>query len=280
MDINYTNFCFKKVEMVDGPLKEKIIGNVFKNNYLHNIQTVKECKDLSMLNEHYLISENIQNSSVFVLFLTTINKVKYSFMIEYKVFGEVNVYKLFLRFDSFLYDGRGTMFFGDLVFNDKECWNYLISDILFYKGKPVYLDSLYNKITLITDILKKNYVYDDFMNPFHIKLRSFMTLNHIDIDLFSNDTELIFYPNDSRMDKLIVKIVEEEESKTETQETYLVKKDTELPDIYKIYDSNMLFVDILTVKTITVSKELKKLFSEETELTLELVNDNNEWFLK
>lgn len=275
--LKYQTLCDSSVIIPEESLKINISNKI--NNINLNNRLIRKCKNLKEIDETYLITEKIKNSKKFLLFLTSIDNKKYTVFIDIQDIRDYKYYLLNLRFDSKLYFKMGSLFSGDLTYNDKNCWIFLIDDIHFHCNKNISKIPFGAKIDVISNILKSSYQYDDFMNPFYIQLKSFYLFNHL--DTITEDKTLLFYPDNPHKDILILNIIMEEEEKYDNHKVqeYNIIKDDDLPDIYKIYDFDNNFQDILTVKKLSESKYLKELFKDNKHLKLKCYRINNDWYL-
>lgn len=266
-------FCHSKVVVPDENLCKNIKNKLGKVNLIN--QPYKRCDNLNDIDHFFLVSEKIKHSRNFLLFLTNINNKNYTILVDIDNMFKHKYYLLNLRFDQRLYFKMGTLFTSELVYNDKSCWLLLLNDIIFNSNRCVVNQSLQTKIQMMGDILKNQYNYDDYMNPFFIQIKSYYLFNHL--ENITGDKTLYFHPENTSKPIYVLNVCEEKKEKEEyeTKEYNVVKGD--LPDIYKIYDNQGMFINILTVKKLTESKKLKEFFKDKTQMSILLENKNNEW---
>lgn len=273
MNDNYISFCHNGVMKVSDKINTEVLNKLKKIN-LHN-RTYKKCTNISEIDETYLITNDISNSKKYLLFLTNVFNTNYTFFIDISDFYNFKCYMLNLRFDSKLYHDYGTLFEGDLVYNEKKCWLYLISNIYYHINKDTSNFAFGLKLQIISNILKSSYTYDDFMNPFFIQMRSFYLLNHL--ELIDKDTKLLFFSDNPFKSILILDLKIEEEVSNTVEKEYMIRKG-KYPDIYKMYD-NEKFINILSIKKLSDSKKMNKMFEHVTEIKLKCYYENNSWHI-
>ena len=127
MNDKYISFCHNGVMTVPDQIKTEVLNRLKKIN-LHN-RTYKKCTDLNEIDETYLITNELDKSKRHLLFLVNMFNTNYTIFIDISDFYDFKCYSLNLRFDSKLYHDCGTLFEGDLVYNEKKCWLFLISNI-------------------------------------------------------------------------------------------------------------------------------------------------------
>lgn len=271
MEANYFGFCGKNIVIPAEDVQEQIKMDLDK--FIFYRQTFRKFQMNNNFNPNILVSKQIINSYKFLLFFRRIKNRNVCFLVDYTNIQDLKVYETFLKTDRSLYNKLGTIISGDLVFNNKGKWIYYIDNIHFYCGEPVYFKSLVNKIFIIGKFLKYQYKYDVFFNPFHIQLRSFFTLDHI--ELIETNTTLLFYPDDTRMDILVyehtINIVDTTVSINKDDRKFLIVKGDK-PDIYKMFENDEFF-NIINVKTLKMNLDLKKLFKDKNEQTLDCKYD-------
>lgn len=273
--LEYVDFCKSKVILPSESLKKEIIDKVRNINLTSRL--IKRLERIEDINETYLITDYIRTTRTLFLLLTFIDKKRYTIIIDNTNPMEKEYYLTNLRFNSKLYNGFGTLLYGELVYEENKKWLYYLTDIYNHQGKRTIFMSMRQKIDLITDLLKYDYMYDDYLNPFYIQIKPFYLLNHL--EAMEEDRSLLFYPDNSNLPVLSLDLkmeVNEEEKKED--KLYTVIKG-EYPDIYKVYDQDT-FIDILCVKKLSYSLKLRELFENCTTKQLECYYQNKRWHCK
>lgn len=273
MNDKYISFCHNGVMTVPDQIKTEVLNRLKKIN-LHN-RTYKKCTDLNEIDETYLITNELDKSKRHLLFLVNMFNTNYTIFIDISDFYDFKCYSLNLRFDSKLYHDCGTLFEGDLVYNEKKCWLFLISNIYYHISKNVSNYAFGLKLQIISGILKSSYTYDDFMNPFFIQLRSFYLLNHL--ELVDKDTKLLFFSDNPHKSILILDLKMDENTTEKHDKEYTVRKG-KYPDLYKMYDDDK-FVSILSIKKLSDSKKMTEMFKDKTEHIVKCYFENNMWHI-
>lgn len=278
VNVEYQSFCHNAVMVATDEMKAELEKRFSGINLFPQFK--QRAEDLEFLDEKYLITEKMKTATPFILYLTRMNRDFLTFLIDIQDIRSPKVYLLNLRFDHKLYRDFGTLFHTELVYNTKDCWVLLLGDILFNSGVPVAHKSLPEKLSMMSDILKRQYTRDDFMNPFYIQLKSFFPYNHL--ENVNKTTTLQFYPDNPRRYIMEVEfVIEEEKDEEYPDKEYKIVSVEDTPDVYKIYDEDT-FVDVISVKTLKESTKLREIFKGVTETTRECTynKETGEWNLK
>lgn len=223
---------------------------------------------------HYLLTFKTGGAK-FLLFLTTVNGMKYSLFIHYDDAKNLKVYNVKLRFSQNLYND--TVFDGEILLNDKNNYIFMINDILYTRGKYVGNKLLGERIGIISDILRKHYKFDDFLNCCHLQMRSYFLLNHLEMMSDTHNNELLLVPERSNSytfsiviknlsdNKKIITNLSKNSDKKNVNKFYV--KRTDMPDVFELYSSEVIkienFCGIVCIPTKSHSFYMKKLFDEQ-----------------
>lgn len=129
---------------------------------------------------NYLVS-TITQGNQYCLYLTKIGNENYCIFLDTKVNENYKFPKLILvnfRFHENLFSD--TLLKGDLIKDYNNKWQFLISDVLIYKGKVINTYSLIDKIKLMYSIFKNYYIKDDFIDICDLKIKRYFNYNELD----------------------------------------------------------------------------------------------------
>lgn len=252
------NFCNKKSIILNNDIKN-IIHNQLLHNYQYEQVNIEKLTNINNITSNYLLTIEKQNKYDFLLFLTTIKNNKYSvFIVNYN--NQLYFYSVKFRFNHDLY--TGTLFKGELAKNDKNCWIYFISNIIYYKNKYVYNTKLSNKIKIIANILKNEYLFDDYMNACHLQIKSYFLFNHI--PFIKKNCRLILIPEHINDKQYFFDIkfptIKPIVYQNNEQKKFKIKK-TNVIDVYELYNiKTNIFDSIICISKLSTSIFLKKKF--------------------
>lgn len=249
------NFCEKKsISMNYHEIQE--IEHIKNQYFYYEKNDFVELDDIKNITSNYLLSFNLQNSIKCQLLLLKINNINYClFIINNKY------YHVKFRFNEELYNG--TLFEGELVKNDKNCWVFYMSDLIYISGSYIYNDPLKNRLKTIAYVLKDLYTYDLYFNPCHLQLKTFFLFNHI--HFLDEDCELLFIPEYSNMNyykkKIIFPKTEKSLLKDGEVREFTLKK-TEKVERYDLYNEQNEYDSFACVNSLKLSLFLKNLFEK------------------
>lgn len=254
--MNFSTFCEKKsISMYSHEIQE--ISNVKEQYFFYDKNDIVELDDIKNITSNYLLSFNVKNSIKCQLFLIKINNINYSiFIIDNKF------YHVKFRFHEDLYNG--TLFEGELIKNDKNCWVFYMSDLIYNAGSYVYNYPLKNRLNFIASILKNLYTYDLYFNCCHLQLKSYFTFNHM--YFLEEDCELLFNPEFSNMKiykkKIIFPKTEKSLLKDGEIRLFTIKK-TEKVERYDLYNDSGEYDSFACVNSLKLSLFLKEIFKNK-----------------
>jgi len=277
-DFQTIDFCHKKAFIPEGFLKKELEKRF--DNFRFFPQKIIKTDDIKINDHRVLLTTVAKESMRFILYLTKYNGVNFSILIDYSNIFNLKYYLVVLNFNNKLYRNGGTIFNGELLCNDRNCWIYFVTNIYQCMGDNVFNNSLQTKIKIIFNILKNDYIYDDFLNPFHIQSKGYFPLNRL--EMIKKDMTLMLVPENTYDNIYVfdIKVEKEENKKHFEEEIYTVVKG-EKSDIYKIYKNNK-FLDILYIKTQKESLDIQELFENKKSLELVCSYDSEKklWYLK
>ena len=287
---NYSQlkFCFKKAYKLHNNILTELLNQLkFKYRYHFNVkknyETLNE-SNVDILNKQpHLVTFDI-NSHPFLLFLTTVKNRKYCLFIENKGNLNLKIYSVKFRFSNELYNG--TIFEGELTLNNKQCWIYFINNIYCMNGNVLNCMPLSKRLSTISDIIKKKYKYDEYMNVCHIQIKSYFLYHHLEMlkelkeiknkkILFipENDDEksYVFHLNNNyRNNTYVMNNVKKNVStaiSTDTKESIFQIVETDLTEVYKLWTYNECqkrYKGIACISGLHVSKFVRNLFEQVT----------------
>ena len=263
----FINFCKKKCASISDELKNYVHHQLTQQYYFEHKPTMpmKTANDLP--NPAYLITINKKNKFNFLLFLTRFQNKNYSIFV-YNHKGQLHYYSVKFGFNQELYNG--TLFRGELVKNQKDCWIYYLTDLVYYKGQYKYESKLSQKLKMMAGLLKNEYEYDDYMNVCHIQIKGYFTFNHL--QFIKKDCQLLFVPeyfNDHiySCDIILPKKVEIKIENNQEQDFIIRKTDTH--DVYDLYNiKTKTFDSIACVNKSSTSMFLKERFENVNEFVV------------
>lgn len=215
------------------------------------------------------------NGTPFYLYLTTLNGMKFSLFVNYQNPYNIELINVKLRFNEELYND--TIIDGELMMNDKGNWIYMLNNILYNKSNYIGNKYLGFRISVLSDILRNAYKFDDFLNPCHLQLRSYFLFNHLELLSTTQNNNLLLVPeysnkpilafNIKNLDKneRMIKNLALNKNNLETKKFYVIA--TDVPDVFKLYnteqDNPETFQGIGCISTRGQSFYMKKLFDEK-----------------
>jgi len=253
---SFINFCEKKsIKLKNHEINE--INNQMNKYYLSNKINIYTLNNINEINSKYLLTIKKQNTMKFKLLLTTMFNKHYSIFI-FEQDNKSYYFNIKFRFNEQLY--RGTLFDGEMVKNEKGCWVYYISDLLFYKEDYLYEQKFSYKLKTLYNILKDEYTYDSFFNVCHIQIKSFFLFNHL--HFITDDCDIQFIPEyhnqktfetSIKFNKDNIKVFLENQIKL-----FTIKK-THTPEVYNLLDSNDQFDSIACINSLKISLFIRNL---------------------
>jgi hypothetical protein len=180
-DINRTNFCNKSVDnIVSNDMKKYIIEDMKLKTSL-----TPSSRYAKIFNAQY--SKNLNNPHIFclktygspyLLYLTKINNVNYTLLIDKKIKTGHDYPKMFIvqyRFNDDLY--YGTLFETELLRDDDNGWQLLLGDIYYHKGKMLKDKVITDRIDIMHDMLKDEYIDDSFCDICPLMIKRYFDMN-------------------------------------------------------------------------------------------------------
>jgi len=264
--MKFLNFCEKKCLSLSYNEIEEINYNIY-NYFQYPENNFVELDDIKNITSNYLLGFNVKNSIKLKLLLTKIQNKNYCIFILNNN-GNLQYFHVKFRFDESLYNG--TLFEGELVKNDKKCWVYYMSDIIYSRGQYLYNYRLKDRLKEISYLLKDLYTFDLYFNPCHLQLKSYFLFNHI--HFLEKDCELLFIPEYSNMGYYKKEIIFPKTKKSllkdgEIQE-FIIKK-TEKVEIYDLYTLDDEYDGFACVNSLKLSLYLRNIFKENESKKME-----------
>ena len=180
-DINRTKFCNKSVDnIISNEMKKYIIEDMKLKTSL-----TPSSRYAKIFNSQY--SKNLQNPHIFCLktygspyflYLTKINNVNYTLLIDKKIKSGHDYPKMFVvqyRFNDELF--HGTLFETELLRDDENGWQLLLGDIYYHCGKMLKETPITDRINMIHNILKEEYIDDTFCEICPIQIKKYFDMS-------------------------------------------------------------------------------------------------------
>ncbi len=153
---NITNNDLKKFILNDMNLK---CSGIQYNSRYAKIYNEQFSRNLN--NPHIICLKS--SGTPYLLYSTQINGVNYSFLIDKKIKIGYDYPKIFVTPYNFTNDiFNGTLFECELVRDNHNKWFLLIGDIYYYKSTDCKQKTIIDRISLIHNLLKNDYVSDSF----------------------------------------------------------------------------------------------------------------------
>ena len=291
-EINNTSFCNKTVDnIVSNDLKRYIIDDM--RNRTKITPTSRYAK---IFNHNY--SKNLNNPHIFclktfgspyLLFLTRINGIDYSLLIDKKVNKGHEYPKMFVvqyRFEKELYNG--SLFECELLRDDDNCWKLLIADIYYYCGKIMNDTVITDRINTIHTVLTDRYIDDTFCNICEMEVKRYFDI----VDYEECISEFIsklnykirgiyFVPINIKYSKILYMFRDDELrvnfKKTESHLNFKITK-TAKPEIYELFlndHDTLQKICIAHIKNIEMSRYINDLFSSDSDIIVECIYNKN-----
>ena len=306
------SFCDKKASnVVNSEAKEYILNNL-KTKYDISISD----RSAIMMNDNiirnlernqHLISIKSSGTNYF-LYMTNINNINYCFYIDRKIkqgYSYPRIISIKYRFSDIIFND--TLFEGELVRDIFGKWQFLICDLLCYKGEKhksnigIRFNNLYHllsnnyqkdlEIEICPLSVKRlfyysefDYIFKEFIPnlPYDSRGLYFYTLNtkHSNyLHLFSNIKKSTIKKSNTEIEPKL----DLSKNKNDTIPIVFGVKITEQPDIYDLYclkDNVKCKYGIAHVSNLRSSKKLRKLFTNNDNEIINMLCEYSEKFKK
>ena len=277
-DIHQTNFCNQRVD--------NIVSNELKQYILQDIQTRTglnfNSRYAKIFNEQY--KQNLNNphiacfktsGSPYLLFLTQINHINYSLLIDKKINTGHSLPKMFvvhLQFETSLYSG--TLFETELIRDKSNQWQLMLGDIYYYKNEKYQKKvRVIDRIQTIHDVLEKQFTESDkdicpLYVKFYFEIEDLETMYQTYSQTLNyNLRGFYFVPLNVNYSNILYLIQKGDTfNQTQSKKTVnfkLVKHSK--PEIYELYlrnDDGYEKIDYAYIPTIDCSRKVHSLFQE------------------
>lgn len=296
-----TSFCNIKIDNITTNESKQFILNqlsILCSDIKYNSRYAKVFNDQfskNLKNKHIFFLKS--SGAPYLLFMSKINDINYTFFIDKKKSDGYDFPKIFIlpyQFSPECYNG--TLLECELIRKRNKKWCIGINDIYYHKGKNLKKTIIIDRINNIHNLLTENYNPDNnFTNTCPLFIKKYFDYKDINFALndFSNNLEydtrgiyfiplriaysniLYIFPKESNLGKTkdIVK----------TTKCFRIMK-TLKPDVYDLYltdNGNMVKKDIALVQTILMSHTLLDYFNDKNYDDIIFVNCKyNEYFKK
>ncbi len=275
-----TSFCNVDIDNITTNESKKFILNqlsILCSGIKYNSRYAK------VFNEQF--SKNLNNPHIFylkssgtpyLLFLSQINGINYSFFIDKKIKEGYDFPKIFIlpyEFSSELY--KGTLLECELIRKKNKKWCIGINDIYYHLGANCKKTIIIDRMNKVHDLLINNYTENEFTNicPLFIKKYfDYKDINYV-INEFSPNLEynirgIYFVPLKVEYSNILYILPKD------TIKENIIKKDTKCfrimktlkPDVYDLYlnkDNDLIKQGIALVQNISLSHTLVSYFNEK-----------------
>jgi hypothetical protein len=292
------SFCDKTaLNIKSNVIKKQILETLEQTYFIKILQkhhdNFNEQISIPKLKKKAYLCSLKSNGNPYFMYLTKINHVNTCVLIDKKIQQGYYMPRMIivrLMMDDELFED--TLFDGEMVKDKNSEWIYIINDIFTYKGKYLIDMNLIKRLNIIYNILLKQFMPDDDL--FHIQVKKYFQCHEIEYvcEEFKNKLPysvrgayfkpMFFKFKDILMnfdDSLIkstkrIKYSEKNEFIENGKIDRKLKiKQTEVPDIYNLYDckSNEL-IGNACVNKMETSKFLSELFKESNSVESFIVN--------
>ena len=306
------SFCDKHADNISTTDDKASILDYLKNNFEIEITN----RSALMVNNNilknlernaHLIATKSSGTNYFLLMIR-INDINYCFYIDRKIkqgYSYPRIISTKYRFNDSIFDG--TLLEGELVKDMNNNWQFLIGDLLVYKGEKeknnvvIRYNKLYNMLTnfykqdnnleICPLRIKELFTYDklDYLNsdfipnlPYKTRGLYFLTLNtkHSNyLYLFQNIPDI----NTKKKETIIPEEKPKPMVSSDASTLVLGMKKTINPDIYDLYinnESKLVKFNIAYIPTLAKSKKFKKIFNNIDEEMITVICKYSENFKK
>lgn len=278
-----TSFCNIQIDNITTNESKQFILNqlsILCSDIKYNSRYAKVFNDQfskNLKNKHIFFLKS--SGAPYLLFMSKINDINYTFFIDKKKSDGYDYPKIFIlpyQFDQECYNG--TLLECELIRKKNKKWCIGINDIYYHKGKNLNKIIIIDRINNIHKLLTENYnPNNSFTNTCPLFIKKYFDYKDINYALndFSTKLEydtrgiyfiplrvdysniLYIFPKDSNLGKTkdIVK----------TTKCFRIMK-TLKPDVYDLYlsdNGNMIKNDIALVQTISLSHILLDYFNDK-----------------
>ena len=300
-EINKTSFCNKQIDnIISNEMKEYIINDMKLRTSLtpssryakiFNINFTKNFK-----NPHIFCLKSY--GAPYLLYLTKINNVNYTLLIDKKINNGHTYPKMFIiqyRFHDDLYNG--SMFESELLRDNNNSWFLLLGDIYYYKGEILKNMCITKRITTIHNILKNEFINDEYCNICPLIVKKYFeivdkenVINNFIPQLNYKTRGIYFVPINVNYSKVLYMF-----SENELKNNFKLKKNnknilnfkimkTMKPEVYELYlngKDTINKVDYAYIPNIVTSEYLHNLFeNKEPEKDIIIECEYNNYFKK
>ena len=300
-EINKTSFCNKQVDnIISNEMKEYIINDMKLRTSL-----TPSSRYAKIFNVNYM--KNFKNPHIFclksygapyLLYLTKINNVNYTLLIDKKINNGHTYPKMFIiqyRFHDDLYNG--SMFETELLRDNNNSWFLLLGDIYYYKGEILKNTCITERITIIHNILKNEFINDEYCNICPLIVKKYFeivekdnVINNFIPQLNYKTRGIYFVPINVNYSNVLYMF-----SENELKNNFKLKKNnknilnfkimkTMKPEVYELYlngKDTINKIDYAYIPNIVTSEYLHNLFeNKEPEKDIIIECEYNNYFKK
>lgn len=179
-----TSFCGHQVDNITKNEDKKCILDKLKiqsNGITYTSRYAKIYNDQfskNLSNPHILCLKS--SGTPYLLYLTQINDINYTFLIDKKMKQGYDYPKIFVipyQFHSKLYNG--SLFETELLRDKYNKWSLLIGDIYMYLGESIINKIIIDRVNLIHTVLDDQFMVNDFLQICSIQVKKYFDLKDI-----------------------------------------------------------------------------------------------------
>ena len=181
MEVSEISFCSGKGSNIkNNREKSKILEPLFNKYKLsfENTNNIYSTRFQENLTKYEHLVSIITSGSNYWLFLTNIKNRNYSIFIDKKILDGHRFPKMVVtqfRFSPELFRNGGTLFDGELIRNNRNKWEFMINDMILYRGKICKIYKYLDHVAKMTDILKTKYNPDYQIQLCSLSIKKYFT---------------------------------------------------------------------------------------------------------
>jgi len=275
-----TSFCNVDIDNITTNESKKFILNqmsILCSGIKYNSRYAKvfnEQFSKNLINPHIFYLKS--SGTPYLLFLSQINGINYSFFIDKKIKEGYDFPKIFIlpyEFSSELY--KGTLLECELIRKKNKKWCIGINDIYYHSGTNCKKTIIIDRMNKVHNLLINNYTENEFTNICPLFIKKYFdykdinyVINEFSPNLDYNIRGIYFVPLKVEYSNILYILPKD------TIKENIIKKDTKCfrimktlkPDVYDLYlnkDNDLIKQGIALVQNISLSHTLVSYFNEK-----------------
>jgi hypothetical protein len=281
-----TSFCGHQVDNITKNEDKKCILDKLKiqsNGLTYTSRYAKIYNDQfskNLSNPHILCLKS--SGTPYLLYVTQINDINYTFLIDKKMKQGYDYPKIFVipyQFHNSLYNG--TLFETELLRDKYNKWSLLLGDIYMYLGESITNKIIIDRVNIIHNVLEDQFIENDFLQICSIQVKKYFDLKDISyvVNEFSKKLRydirgLYFIPLKPSYSNVLFLYPKKQNqvNRCKQEEKYVFRIiKTPKPDVYELYSKgeyNLIKKGYAYVKDIKQSMFLYTLTNTEKDVNI------------